>query len=144
MSFSIQKIYIQDFSFESPRAPQVFTGPWAPEANMEMNTSFEKLDDTHYEVVLKLTVTAKNEAETAFIIELKMAGIFAVQNIPEDQLEPLLLAYCPNTLFPYARDAIATAAFRGGFPELNLSPVNFDALYFQSKQAGVQPTATLN
>ena len=144
-NFSIQKIYLKDLSFEAPRSPEMFTGKWAPEANLEMNTSFEKLDDTHYEVTLKLHITTQNQGETAFIIELKQAGVFALQNIPADQIEPLLLAYCPTTLFPYARDIIATTVFRGSFPELNLSPVNFDALYWQSKQqAATEPSPTIN
>ncbi len=142
-SFNIQKIYLKDLSFEAPSSPAAFGKNWAPEANMEMNTSYEKLDDTHYEVVLKMTITAKNQDDTAFIIEIKQAGIFAFQNIPADQMDPLLLAYCPNTLFPYARDIIATTVFRGNFPELNLSPVNFDALYWQSKQQ-TPATQTVN
>jgi preprotein translocase subunit SecB len=133
-SFNIQKIYLKDLSFEAPSSPAAFNQQWAPEANMEMNTSYEKLDDVHYEVVLKMTITAKNKNDTAFLIEIKQAGIFAFQNIPEEQMDPLLMAYCPNALFPYARDVIATTVFRGSFPELNLSPVNFDALYWQSKQ----------
>ena len=133
-SFNIQKIYLKDLSFEAPTSPAAFNQTWTPEANMEMNTSYEKLDDVHYEVTLKMTITAKNQNETAFIIEIKQAGIFAFQNIPADQMDPLLMAYCPNALFPYARDVIASTVFRGSFPELNLSPVNFDALYWQSKQ----------
>lgn len=133
-SFSIQKIYLKDLSFESPNAPQVFSGEWQPDANMEMNTNFEKLDDVHYEVVLRMTITAKNKDNVAFIVEIKQAGIFALANIPEDQVEPILLSYCPTSLFPYARDVIATAVFKGSFPELNLSPINFEALYLQSKQ----------
>lgn len=141
-SFSIQKIYLKDLSFEAPNSPAAFTiDGWQPEANMEMNTSFEKLDPVHYEVVLKLTLTAKNKQEVAFIGEIKQAGIFALENIAEDQIEPILLSYCPTTLFPYARDLIASAVFRGGFPELNLTPVNFDALYLQSKQSSPHPSA---
>lgn len=133
-SFSIQKIYLKDLSFEAPLSPEIFTGKWAPEANLEINTRFQKLDDTHYEVTLKLNITTRNQDKTAFILELEEAGIFALSNIPDEQLEPLLLSYCAHALFPYARDVVATTVFRGGFPELNLSPVNFDALYLQSKQ----------
>ncbi len=133
-AFSIQKIYLKDLSFEAPNSPSVLTGDWKPDANMEMNTSFEKLDDVHYEVILRLTLTAKNRDDVAFIVELKQAGIFALANIPEAQVEPILLSYCPTALFPYARDVIASTVFRGSFPELNLTPVNFDALYLQSKQ----------
>jgi len=137
--FSIQKIYLKDLSFEAPNSPEMFAGNWQPDANIEMNTSFEKLDDVHYEVVLRLTLTAKNTDKVAFIAEIKQAGIFALVNIEEAQVEPILLSYCPSTLFPYARDAIATVVFKGSFPELNLTPVNFEALYLQSKQ---QPQAS--
>lgn len=133
-SFTIQKIYLKDLSFEAPNSPATYSGNWQPEANMEMNTSFEKIDEVHYEVVLRMTLTAKNRDEVAFITEIKQAGIFALANIPEEQVEPILLSYCPTTLFPYARDVVAGTIFRGSFPELNLSPVNFDALYLQSKQ----------
>lgn len=141
-SFSIQKIYLKDLSFEAPNSPVVLAGEWKPDANMEMNTSFEKLDDVHYEVILRMTLTAKNHNEVAFIVELKQAGIFALANIPAEQVEPILLSYCPSALFPYARDVIATTVFRGSFPELNLTPVNFDALYLQSKQQ--QPASAVN
>src|ERR1700677_282865 len=133
-NFSIQKVYLKDLSFEAPNSPTVLSGEWKPEANMEMNTSFEKLDETHYEVVLRMTLTAKNRDEVAFITEVKQAGIFALENIAPEQVEPILLSYCPTALFPYARDVISSTIFRGSFPELNLAPVNFDALYLQSKQ----------
>lgn len=142
-NFLIQKIYIKDLSFEAPNSPGIFTEQWKPQANMEMNTSFEKLDDEHYEVVLKMTITAKIEDKVAFMTEIKQAGIFLIQNITGDALNQLLHGYCPTTLFPYARDAIASQVFRGSFPELNLAPVNFDALYLQGQQQQVG-TATIN
>ena len=141
-NFSIQKVYLKDLSFEAPNSPTVLSGEWKPEANMEMNTSFEKLDETHYEVVLRMTLTAKNRDEVAFITEVKQAGIFALENIAPEQVEPILLSYCPTALFPYARDVISSTIFRGSFPELNLAPVNFDALYLQSKQQATAPAST--
>lgn len=140
-NFSIQKIYLKDLSFEAPNSPEMFSGTWQPEANIEMNTQFERLDEVHYEVVLHMTLTAKNRNETAFIAEVKQAGIFALINIPQEQVEPILMSYCPTSLFPYARNNLATAVFRGSFPELNLSPVNFEALYLQSKQTQVDASA---
>ena len=142
-NFMIQKIYVKDLSFEAPNSPAIFTESWKPQANMEMNTNFEKLDEQHYEVVLKLTITAKLEEKVAFIIELKQAGIFLIENISGDALNQLLHGYCPTTLFPYARDAIASQVFRGSFPELNLAPINFDALYLQGQQQQVS-TTTIN
>lgn len=142
-NFMIQKIYVKDLSFEAPNSPAIFTEGWKPQANMEMNTSFDKLDDHHYEVVLKLTITAKLQDKVAFIIEVKQAGIFLIENITGDALNQLLHGYCPTTLFPYARDAIASQVFRGSFPELNLAPINFDALYLQGQQQQVG-TAAIN
>jgi preprotein translocase subunit SecB len=142
-NFMIQKIYVKDLSFEAPNSPAIFTDAWKPQANMEMNTSFEKLDDKHYEVVLKLTITAKIEDKVAFMTEIKQAGIFLIENVTGDALNQLLHGYCPTTLFPYARDAVASQVFRGSFPELNLAPINFDALYLQGQQQQVG-TATIN
>lgn len=140
-NFMIQKIYLKDLSFEAPNSPSIFNQNWQPQANMEMNTNFEKIDEQHYEVILKLTITTKLEDKTAFIVEVKQAGIFLIENIEGDALNQLLHGYCPTTLFPYARDAIATQVFHGSFPELNLAPINFDALYMQSQQ---QQAATVN
>jgi preprotein translocase subunit SecB len=140
-NFMIQKIYIKDLSFEAPNSPAIFTENWKPQANMEMNTNFEKIDERHYEVVLKLTITAKLEEKVAFIIELKQAGIFLIENIEENNLNALLHGYCPTALFPYARDAIASQVFRGSFPELNLAPINFDALYLQGQAQQVNTSA---
>jgi len=142
-NFMIQKIYLKDLSFEAPNAPSIFTENWQPEANMEMNTKFEQVDPQHYEVVLSLMITAKNKDKVAFIIELKQAGLFLIENITGDALNQLLHGYCPTVLFPYARDAIATGVFRGSFPELNLAPINFDALYVQQKQQAME-NVTLN
>lgn len=142
-NFMIQKIYVKDLSFEAPNSPAIFTEAWKPQANMEMNTNFEKLDDQHYEVVLKLKITTKIEDKIAFVIELKQAGIFLIENITGNALNQLLHGYCPTTLFPYARDTIATQVFRGSFPELNLAPINFDALYLQGQQQQVS-TTTIN
>ena len=142
-NFMIQKIYVKDLSFEAPNSPAVFADAWKPQANMDINTNFEKLDEHHYEVVLKLTITTKLEDKVAFVIEVKQAGIFLIDNIEGDALNQLLQGYCPTTLFPYARDAIASQVFRGSFPELNLAPINFDALYLQGQQQQVG-TATIN
>ena len=133
-NFMIQKVYLKDLSFEAPNSPAIFSENWQPEANMEMNTSFEKIDAQHYEVVLNLNITAKNKDKVAFIIELKQAGVFLIENIEGDALNHLLHGYCPTALFPYARDTIASEVFRGSFPELNLAPINFDALYLQNQQ----------
>jgi len=132
VEFNIQKIYTQDTSFESPNTPSMFKGEWKPEANIELNTNSEKLDDNNHNVDLTVTVTAKNDGKTAFIIEVKQSGIFSIGGTEEAQLGHILGSFCPSILFPYARAAIANLISRGGFPELQLSPINFDALYAQS------------
>lgn len=127
--FAIQRIYTKDISFECPNAPDVFKKEWKPEVKLDLDTSSKKLDENVYEVVLKLTVTTKLGEETAFLAEIHQAGIFTIGNLPEAQLAHSLGAFCPNILFPYAREAIGSLVSRGTFPQLNLAPVNFDALF---------------
>lgn len=141
--FAVQRIYIKDASMESPNSPQVFLKPWEPEINMDMNTEVKTLDDTNYEVVLTLTVTAKNDGETAFLVELQQAAIFSIAGLNEQELHHTLGAFCPNILFPYARESIDTLVTKASFPPVMLAPVNFDALYAQQlEQSMEQENAT--
>ncbi|MDF2939374.1 MAG: preprotein translocase subunit SecB [Gammaproteobacteria bacterium] len=133
VEFAIQKIFTKDISFESPNSPLVFKEQWQPEANVDINTQSNMLEEGQYEVNLSITVTVKVEQKTAFLVEVKQAGIFSVQGVSADQLGHILGAYCPATLFPYAREAVASIIGRGGFPPLSLAPVNFDMLYQQSQ-----------
>ncbi len=132
--FSIQRIYVKDASLETPNSPQIFTKEWKPEINLEMNTRTTPLSDEHFEVVLTLTVTAKNEEETAFLVEVQQGGIFLVAGMNEQESGHALGAFCPSFLFPYAREAIDTMVTKASFPPLMLAPVNFDALYAQQLQ----------
>ncbi len=132
--FTIEKIYLKDVSFESPMAPAVFTSDWQPEINMELNTEGKPIDENIYEVDLALTVTAKNGGNTAFLVEVKQSGIFSISGFDQENLNGMLGSFCPNILFPYAREAISDLVVKGGFPQLLLQPVNFDALYAQSLQ----------
>lgn len=133
--FAIQRIYVKDISFESPRAPAIFKGDWKPEVNLEINTSNQKLEeDNLYEVVLGLTATARQGQDTAFVAEIKQAGIFLTKNIPTEEMARTLGAFCPSLLFPYAREALDSLVTRGSFPPLMISPVNFDALYTQASK----------
>jgi len=136
--FSIQKIYLKDVSFESPNSPAVFTGEWKPEVNVQLNTEIKGLDNNMHEVVLSVTVTAKQQDKTAFLVEVKQAGLFQLAGFEQEQLGGMLGAYCPETLFPYAREAISDLVTKGGFPQLLLSPVNFNALYMQHQQQQAQ------
>lgn len=129
--FNIQRVYTKDISFETPNSPAVFQKDWKPEVKLDLDTRSTKLADNVFEVVLSLTVTAKVGEETAFLCEVQQAGIFAIEGLTEQQLAHSLGAYCPNILFPYARETVASLVSRGTFPQLNLAPVNFDALFAQ-------------
>ncbi|MBR9728581.1 protein-export chaperone SecB [Shewanella intestini] len=140
--FNIQRIYTKDISFETPNSPAVFQKEWNPEVKLDLDTRSNKLAEDAYEVILSLTVTAKNGDETAFLCEVQQAGIFSINGLTEPQLAHSLGAYCPNVLFPYAREAVSSLVSRGTFPQLNLAPVNFDALfaqYVQQRQAEAAP-----
>lgn len=133
-NFSIEKIYLKDVSFEAPAAPAGFTEEWSPNINMELNTQATSLDENVYDVELTITVTAKNNDKTSFLVEIKQCGIFIIRGMDDATLNGMLGAYCPNILFPYAREAISDLVTKGGFPQLLLAPVNFDALYAQHMQ----------
>lgn len=145
--FSIQKLYLKDVSFESPNVPTVFAdGEWQPEVNIQLNSSNKSIGQDTFVVDLKITVTAKQNKKTAFLVELTQSGIFAVAGFEQDNLRGMLGAFCPETLFPFAREAIAELVSKGGFPPLLLAPVNFNALYMQQAQqqqaaAAAQDTA---
>jgi len=134
MSFQIQRIYTKDVSFEAPNAPQVFQKEWEPEVKLDLDTASTLLADDVYEVVLRVTVTATVGEDTAFLCEVQQAGIFSVAGIDGNQMAHCLGAYCPNILFPYARECITSLVSRGTFPQLNLAPVNFDALFMNYLQ----------
>jgi len=133
--FSIQKIYLKDVSFESPNSPQSFTsGEWKPEINVQINSSNKTIAENTYEIVLSITITAKQEGTTAFLVEVQQAGVFAIVGFAEENLGGMIGAYCPESLFPYAREAVSELVSKGGFPQLLLTPVNFNALYTQQME----------
>ena len=137
--FAMQRIYTKDVSFESPATPDVFKQQWQPAVNVDLNTKSDKVDDSgNFEVVLSVTITAKIDEETAFLVEVQQAGIFLISGIEGDDLRRVLGTAAPNILFPYARETIDTLCVKGGFPPVMLAPVNFDALY---QQALAQATA---
>ncbi len=140
--FAIQKIYLKDVSFESPNAPQAFMGgDWQPQINVQINSSNQVVADDTYEVVLEITVTAKQEDKTAFLAEIKQAGIFTISGFSQENMGGMVGAFCPETLFPFAREAISELVSKGGFPQLLLAPVNFNALYAQqAQQQAAAPT----
>jgi preprotein translocase subunit SecB len=133
--FGIQKVYVKDASVELPNAPRIFMTPQSPQIEVQLESSAERLDETIFEVIVSVTVTAKQDEKTCFLVEVAQAGIFEISGIPEQDLEPILGIACPNILFPYAREAVADLVGRAGFPALHLSPVNFEAIYVQRLQA---------
>jgi preprotein translocase subunit SecB len=137
-AFGIEKLYVRDASIEVPNAPQIFTERTAPQVNVELGNSAQKLDEGVFEVAIKVTVTAKIGDKTAFLVETTQAGIFAIRNVPDENLEPILAVTCPNILFPYAREAVSDMVTRAGFAPVLLNPINFEALYLQQKEQAQQ------
>ena len=129
--FRIERIYMSNSSFEAPLVPEIFRQEWKPEVNVDLQTKTNRLEDTIFDVVLHITVTVKMGEKVAFLVEVHQAGIFTVSGFPVDQLSHALGSLCPAILYPYAREAISDLVVRGGFPQLLLAPVNFDALYMQ-------------
>ena len=136
---ALERIYVKDMSLEVAGA-EVFTKEWQPELDINLATNAEPLDEDHFQVVLTVTVNAQNAGAPAFIAEVHQAGIFLIKDIPEEQIGQILGAYCPNILFPYAREVISDLVSRGSFPQLLLAPVNFDQAYLQA-QAEVEGNA---
>jgi preprotein translocase subunit SecB len=132
--FSIQKIYTKDMSFETPNSPKIFTGKWEPTVDFNLGTQVAPLDDSMYEVALVVTITVKNGDATAYLVEVNQAGIFSLAGFTDAEMGPMVGSFCPNILFPYAREAISDLVTKGGFPPMLLAPVNFDALYSQHLQ----------
>lgn len=129
--FDLQRIYTKDLSFETPNSPEIFTLDWKPESNLSLNSEVNNLGGDVYEVTLSVTITTKIEDKVAYLVEVQQAGIFAIKNFPNNEMGPMLGAYCPNILFPYARGVVSDLVTKGGFPQLLLTPVNFDHLFAQ-------------
>lgn len=143
-SFAIEKLYVKDLSLEVPNAPAIFLERESPEVGIQLQTGVQRLGEGAFEVMLTVTVTAKLGEKTLFLVEVGQAGIFRVQNVPEENLEPLLAIACPNILFPYAREVVSESVTRAGFAPVLLQPVNFEALYAaraQQEQAAAAVTA---
>lgn len=132
--FAIQKVFLKDVSFETPNSPGIFTEEWKPDVNLQLSTNASSVAEGTYEVLLSITVTAKLGEKTAYLAEVQQAGIFSVAGFDQQQMGHMLGAFCPNVLYPFAREAIADFIGKGGFPPVYLAPVNFDALYAQKQQ----------
>ena len=144
LQFSLQRIYVKDISFESPNAPAVFQQPFKPKVSLDLNTTSEQVGEDLYEVVVKVTaqVAHAESGTTSFLVEVEQGGLFRIAGLQGDQLDHTLGAFCPNVLFPYARECIDNLVNRGSFPPLMLAPVNFEAMYAQKKQRQAQGSET--
>jgi preprotein translocase subunit SecB len=144
--FEIQRIYIKDISYEAPNTPHTFLEDWKPEVQLNLESKSNRIQENVHEVVLSVTATVTSNKKSAFLIEVHQAGIFSIANLAGEQLRQLLSSFCPNILFPYVREMISDIVVRGGFPQLILAPVNFEALYNQhlqdQKKTGATETTT--
>jgi preprotein translocase subunit SecB len=143
-NISITKIYTKDLSFESPKAPEVFRNEdWKPQTDINLRSSHSPVegDDPLHEVVLTITVDAKDGDSTLFLAEVQQAGIFFIEGYEKEEFNAVVGSFCPNVLFPYARETISSIVMKGGFPEFVLQPINFDALFAQSRQQVAQREA---
>jgi preprotein translocase subunit SecB len=133
--FGIEKIYLKDLSLELPNAPQVFFEREAPQVEVNIHNQAAGLAQAGlFEVVLTVTVTAKIQERTVFLVEAAQAGIFQIRNIGDADLQTVLGTLCPNTLLPYAREAVASIVLRAGFPPVTLQHMNFELVYQQRMQ----------
>lgn len=141
---AIEKIYVKDLSLENPGAPQSFQMTEAPQVEIGLRTRGEQIAPDLYECVLTLTVTARSADKTVFLIEAAQAGVFAIRGVAQEQLQSVLAIHCPAVLFPYARETVADATMRAGFPPVHLAPINFEALYQQQLAQAAAGTAAAN
>ena len=131
--FALQRIYLKDASFESPKSPHGFREQWKPKVNLELNSRHDLIENSLYQVVLRMTVTVSTEDdELMYLVEVQQAGVFLVDGLEENARLHTLGSFCPNVLFPYAREVVDSLVVKGSFPPLMLNPVNFDAIYQQS------------
>ena len=132
--FSLKRVYIKDLSYEAPASPDIFQQQFNPNIDFNLKCKNKLITDSFYEVVLKLTVEAKQEEKTLYLVELDQAGIFDIYGIEGSQLDQVLATMCPSILYPYAREALDSMILKGTFPPLMLDHVNFDVLYTQTLQ----------
>ncbi len=133
--FQIEKIFVKDLSVEVPNAPEIFLEREAPQINIEMGTTSKQVEDGIFEVALSVTASAKlGENRTVFLVEVVQAGVFQIRNVPEEDLEPIMMIGCANILYPYAREVVSDAVTRAGFQPVILAPVNFENLYQNAKE----------
>jgi preprotein translocase subunit SecB len=136
--FVLQKIYVKDASFEAPNAPAVFNEEGQPQLQLNLAQKVGNVGENVYEVVLTVTLTCTLAGKTAYLAEVAQAGIFGVAGFDQRNLEAILSTYCPNVLFPYARQAVGELIVNGGFPPYYLQPINFEQLYAEQLRRRAQ------
>lgn len=142
-AFGIQKIYLKDMSLEIPNAPQIFLEQESPQIDVNLHNEARPLGQQGlFEVVLTVTVTAKVKDKTVFLVEAAQAGIFEIVNVPSPDLDAVLSIVCPNTLLPYAREAVASTVTRAGFPPVVLQHMSFETIYQQRQEQMRQQPAS--
>jgi len=129
--FSIQRIHLKDVSLETPNSPSIFTEKWDPKVEVNLSSNAQPLQNNLFEVSLTATITVKIQDKTAYLVEVCQAGIFSISGLSENEMGPMLGSFCPNLLFPYAREVVSDLVIKGGFPPMLMAPVNFDAVYAQ-------------
>jgi preprotein translocase subunit SecB len=139
--FNIEKLYVKDLSVEVPNAPAIFLDREAPQMDVNMTSQSHAMGEDMYQSSITVTVTAKVGDKVMFLVECTQAGIFRIQNVPQDQLPMVLGIGCPNIVFPYLRETVSDVVIRAGFPPLILNPVNFESLFLQQQQAQQEPAA---
>lgn len=139
--FAIKRVYVTDSSFEVPAGFAAFSLPGQPQVSQDVGSKVKKVNDTHFEVILSITVTVKlDDDKVGFLAEVQQAGVFEVSGMPNAQLQQVLSTLCPQTLFPYAREAVDSMAMRGGFAPVALPHMNFDMLYAQAIEQAKKET----
>ena len=143
-TFTVEKIYVKDVSFEAPNAPQIFNEQGQPELQLNLNQKVQRLSDNAFEVVLGVTLTCNVAGKTAYLAEVQQAGVFTLSGFEDAGIDAMLGTQCPNLLYPYAAANISQLIQTGGFPPFFMQPINFDALYAENlrqraaqQQAGV-------
>jgi preprotein translocase subunit SecB len=144
VQLSIERIYVKDLSLENPASPQSFQMTQAPQVEIGLRTRSESIQPDVYECVLTLTVTARAADKTVFLVEAAQAGVFNIRGATEEQIGMVLATHCPSLLFPYAREVVADATMRMGFPPVHLAPINFEMLYEQQAAQGQAPVGVAN
>jgi preprotein translocase subunit SecB len=132
----LQKVFLKDVSFESPNAPTIFSGEWKPHYSLNMTTRSNNLGNDTYEVILETTIEAKQGETVAFLAEVQQGGIFLLKGFREEELTQVIATFCPAQIYPYTREVIADLVGKGGFPQLHLHPVSFDAMFAKAQAEG--------